>query len=149
MCDSHISDSHAYRRAQERERGVSHPRFARRRAASRLRAAEADRVALEGRARLPRRLTLPSALPTRGTRLDYGPLGGEGRRAAAPLLSSHASWPHSARGAAPELAGLRYRHQPRRGGSLCLSRLTTATIGAPMSVRDSSTRISPPMIRPT
>src|SRR5262249_35072901 len=120
MCDSHISDCDAYRRAEERKRRVSDPLVARRGAAPWLRPAEVDRVPLEGRAHVQRRIALPPSLPYGGSRLDRRTLGREIGGTAPPLLSPHARGTLGPGRAARELARVRHCHQPGCGGAICM-----------------------------
>src|SRR5512138_2197275 len=121
MWVTNICGSNAYRRTEERERGVPHPVAAGGRVATRLRAPEAHRVALRRRPHLQRRLALSPALPHGGARLDRRALGREVRRAAQALLPPHARGSHGARGTARELEGVRDGHQPSLRGALCLT----------------------------
>src|SRR5690348_10200742 len=111
MCESHICDYNAYRRAEKGERGVSRPVAARRRAPPRVRAPEADRIAIEGCAHLPRRHALSVAVPDGRARLDRRTMGGESGRATAAILSPHTGRPSGARDAAAELEGIRLGNQ--------------------------------------
>ena len=74
-----------------------------------------------GQMRVPRRLAVPAALPARGTRLAAGPLGGEGRRAAAPLLQPDRRGPPRAHAPARDVEDLRRRDGAHHRSGPCLT----------------------------
>src|SRR5437762_8820887 len=102
-------------RAEEGQHGAAHPLPARGAPAPRLRHRPADRAAQPGGGAAARRLPLSPALSPGEAGLGGGPVGGEGGRAAPPLLPPHRPRPRRARGPAGHLARLRGPVDPGGG----------------------------------
>src|SRR5205814_5655454 len=86
----------------------------------RLRRRPAERAAQPGGGAAARRLPLSPALSPGEAGLGGGPVGGEGGRAAPPLLPPHRRRPRRARRPEGHLARLRGRGEPRGEDLPCL-----------------------------
>ena len=108
----HMSSAPVHRRGEERQRRGRHPGHRRAREPPRLRDRQADRGAHRRQPPLHAGLALRHALPPRGSRLDQGTLGREGRPAPALLLPDHRRRPPRARRAARRLEPVRRGARP-------------------------------------
>src|SRR6185436_882334 len=107
-------------RAEEGQRRAADPVADREPAPARLRHQQTDRVALTGRLELSRCVALPAPLPAGETRLDPGPMGGEGRTTAATLLQTDAHGEKDPRSTAQHLGSVRGGDQPHHQRRTCL-----------------------------